>query len=112
MNDENVKLLHIAGELISYFLKLKAKDIDFHIKILDDITEINIIARDLVLSPAQAQKLRVQMSNPRQLEVEGYYSNLAGGGHIGEELRLVSAMTDLEEITSSEAEGTIIRLRR
>ncbi len=112
MNDENVKLLHIAGELTSYFLKHKSKDLGFNIRITDKMTEISINARDVVLSPEQTEKLRVQMNNPRQLEVEGYYSNLAGGGHVGEELRLVSAMTDVEEISVSETEGTIIRLRR
>lgn len=112
MNSEDAKIIHIAGELTSYFLRLNSKKIDVSIRILEDNTEITIKARDTVLSREQTEELSIQLSSPRQREVEGYYWNLAGGGHDGEELRLISTMIDVLGITTCEADGTTIKLKR
>lgn len=112
MNSEYAKLTHIAGEMTAYFLKLNSKDVSFNIKINDEDSYIVVNAKDITLSPVQLQKLTVKLSNPRQQEIEGYYWSLAGGDHIGSELRLVSAMTDLIEVTVSMKEGTTVKLKR
>lgn len=112
MNSEYAKLTHIVGEVTAYFLKLNSKDISFNIKIDDEFKHIMVNAKDVTLSPMQLQKMTVQLSNPRQPEIEGYYWNLTGGDHVGSELRLVSSMTDLVEATVSMKEGTTVRLKR
>lgn len=112
MNIDFAKLTHITAELTNYFLKMKSRDIALHITTSDDVANIYIASKDIVLSAEQLEKLKTKLSNPRQQEIEGYYWNLAGGDHSGSELRLISAMTDLQEIRSNMEEGTVIKLRR
>ncbi len=112
MKDEYAKLTHIAAEMTNYFLRLKSKQIDFSINIYDSTSEVLITAKDIVLTTQQLEKLTTKLSNPRQQEIEGYYWNLAGGDHVEPELRLISAMTDLVEISSKQENGTVVKLRR
>lgn len=106
------KLTHIAGEVTNYFLKRSSKDISNKIRILDDYSEITVYAKDLTLTEHDLESMRIQLNNPRQREVEGYYWSLAGGEHEGSEMRLVGTMVDWAEINSDNNNGTIVTMKR
>jgi hypothetical protein len=112
MKDEYAKLTHIGAEMTNYFLRLNSKEFSFSIRIIDNISEITITAKDVFLSSQQIEKFKTKLTNPRQQEIEGYYWSLAGGDHVEPELRLISAMTDLVEISSNTNSGTTVKLRR
>lgn len=112
MKEGYAKLISIVGEITDYFLRMNSRDISSNIKIHDDHSEIIVHAKDLTITEHRLESIKMQLNNPRQKEVEGYYWGLAGSEHEGAELRLVGTMVDTAEVSSDNENGTIVKVKR
>ena len=112
MKGQWAKAIHASGELVAFFIRRGARDIDNHYRFVDGALEVCLLAKDLVLAEADLLSLRRRLIHPQQREIGEYYWGLAGGEHRGTELEVVGNATEVLEVESSPEEGTRIRLRR
>ena len=112
MKGQWAKAIHASGELVAFFIRRGARDIDNHYRFVDGALEVCLLAKDLVVDQEDLQRLRRRLIHPQQREIGEYYWGLAGGEHRGTELEVVGNATEVLEVESSPEEGTRIRLRR
>ncbi len=104
MQHETKKITLIINELMTMLLANGAEDIDVNIKRVTGKTQITLIHRNCHYSETLIDKIRHNLNNPRQSEVEGYYWQLVGENDSYDELHLVGAMVDEAEVSLSQGD--------
>ena len=99
MKNESKKITLIVNEILSFLLYHGGKDIDIHIKKQVDCTGIQFNLNKCEFDDDFVEKLRHDLKNHRQNELEGYYWQLVGKDDLAEELYLVGAMIDESKVT-------------
>ena len=101
MKGQWAKAIHASGELVAFFIRRGARDIDNHYRFVDGSLEVCVLAKDLVVDQEDLQRLRRRLIHPQQREIGEYYWGLAGGEHRGTELEVVGNATEVLEVESS-----------
>ncbi len=107
MKNESKKITLIVNEILSFLLYHGGKEIDIQIKKQIDCTNIIFDLNNCEFEDNFVDKLRHDLKNHRQNELEGYYWQLVGKDDLAEELYLVGAMIDESTVTLNKNKLTI-----
>jgi len=107
MKHEEKKVAVIIDEIITLLLLEGAEEIDVNIKREANVSKVEIIHRNCQLKSEFIEKIRNSLDVQRQNEVEGYYWQLVGDDHNGDELYLVGAMIDNAQVEMIDKDLTI-----
>lgn len=97
----------IVEELLCASLKRGATKIDIGYEELDHELHISLTDNGKSLQPKELAQIRKLLNQPRRMEIENYYGQLAGEWMAGKGLDLVGMMVDRAEVEPGErgAEG-------
>jgi hypothetical protein len=96
---ETKKIARMMDELSTFFIGRGATQIELSYKAEATKIIITVSAKGIASIEQAVTELRHFLSYPRELEIEEYYWELAGGTTKADELALVGAMTDEAGVT-------------
>ncbi|WP_035571942.1 hypothetical protein [Halonatronum saccharophilum] len=94
---DSQKTIKLVNELMGFYFKTGAKEMDVNVKDGEREVIISIQAQIGDVGPDQLEKLD-DLNTPREAQVEEYYWELAGENNQYQELTLVGMMIDKAEI--------------
>lgn len=112
MNKEKRKINLIINELVTFFIKNNATQINIKINNLEAHTEIQVFGNCSQIKEKEIQQLKKKLSSPRLIENENLYWKLVGDIHSEDELYLLGTMVDKSRVDYDNAIGLKITINR